>query len=83
MTDENTPSQRLASAFREALHAPAEVDVTKLQYMQYEKWDSVAHLKLVAELETVFDVMFDADEILAMSSYDKAVEFLKAKGVAL
>lgn len=80
MADE---SARLQSAFREGLHAPADVDVTKLQYMQYEKWDSVAHLKLVAELETAFDVMFDADEILAMSSYDKAVELLKAKGVAL
>jgi acyl carrier protein len=76
-------SEKLASAFREALHAPPEVDVTKLQYMQFEKWDSVAHLKLVAELENVFDVMFDADEILAMSSYDKAIELLKGKGVAL
>ena len=83
MSAESTPSERLASAFREALHAPAEVDVTKLQYMQFEKWDSVAHLKLVAELENVFDVMFDADEILAMSSYDKAIELLKGKGVAL
>lgn len=76
-------AEKLASAFREALHVPADVDVTKLQYMQFEKWDSVAHLKLVAELESVFDVMFDADEILAMSSYEKAAEFLKAKGVAL
>ena len=50
---------------------------------EFEKWDSVAHLKLVAELENVFDVMFDADEILAMSSYDKAIELLKGKGVAL
>lgn len=83
MVAESTPSERLQSAFREALHAPAEMDVTKLQYMQYEKWDSVAHLKLVAELESVFDVMFDADEILAMSGYDKAIELLKTKGIAL
>lgn len=83
MAAETTPSEQLATAFRIALGAPADTDVTKLQYMQFEKWDSIAHLKLIAELETVFDVMFDADEILAMSSYDKAVELLKAKGVAL
>jgi acyl carrier protein len=83
MVAEPTPTERLSSAFRTALALPADTDVTKLHYAVHEKWDSVAHLKLVAELEHVFDVMLDADEILAMSSYDKAVEILKTKDVAL
>lgn len=33
-------------------------------------------MTLVASLETEFDAMIDTDEILAMSSFDKAVEIM-------
>ena len=44
-------------------------------------WDSVAHLSLISELEDVFDVMFDAEDILHYGSYLNGIEILKRYGV--
>jgi acyl carrier protein len=41
----------------------------------------VAHMALVVELESEFDVMLDTDDILAMSSVAKAREILGRLGV--
>ncbi len=45
------------------------------------KWDSVAHLTLISNLEDTFDVLFDADDILNFGSYLNGIEILKRYGV--
>jgi acyl carrier protein len=67
---------RLRVAFRTALALPEDYDVDKLEYRGIEKWDSLAHLSLVGEIEDAFDVMIDTDEVIDLSSFDKAVEIL-------
>jgi len=67
---------RLRVAFRTALALPEDYDVDKLEYRSIEKWDSLAHLSLVGEIEDAFDVMIDTDEVIDLSSFDKAVEIL-------
>ena len=52
-----------------------------LAYNTISEWDSVGHMALVAELEGAFDVMFDTDDILGMSSVAKAREILTRYGV--
>ena len=74
---------RLRSAFRSALGLPEDVDVDGLEYRGIEQWDSLAHLQLVAEIEDAFDVMIDTDEVIDLSSFDKAVEILGKHDVAL
>jgi len=46
------------------------------------RWDSVAHLTLISELEDAFDVMFESEHILHYGSYLNGIEILKSYGVS-
>lgn len=67
---------KLIETFRAGLNLPADVDVRSLRYNEIKEWDSVGHMALVGALEEAFDVMLDTDDVLDMSSFDKAVEIL-------
>ena len=41
-----------------------------------EEWDSVHQLSLIAQLEDAFDIMFDPEDIMDMTSYAKGKEIL-------
>lgn len=77
-----TNSEKLTTAFAQALQMhPAQIN-DELAYNQAPQWDSVAHMALVAELEGAFDIMLDTDEILDLSSVAKAREILQKHNVA-
>lgn len=42
-----------------------------------EEWDSVHQLNITALLEELFDILFDPEDIMALTSYDKGIEILK------
>ena len=44
-----------------------------------EKWDSMAHLNLVVELESEFGVSFEPEEIAEMQSFNTVIKVLKEK----
>jgi acyl carrier protein len=67
----------VVAVFRTALELPVDLDVTTLKYLGHKHWDSIGHMSLVAGLEDRFDIMFDADDILAMSDLGQAVAILK------
>jgi acyl carrier protein len=46
-----------------------------------EAWDSMGQLNLVAELEDVFDIGLEPEEIGAMKCFDDIINILKTKGV--
>lgn len=73
--------ERLAEVFIRALELPADTEVTSLAYAKHEHWDSVGHMALVAELEAVYGVMLDTDDVLNLSNYDAAVDTLRRLGV--
>lgn len=72
---------RLEQTFAQALEIAADTDFARLEYRGIPQWDSVAHMNLVAEIESTFDVMLDADEVIDMSSFTKATEILTGHGV--
>ena len=76
-----TELQRLRDAFRSALDLPADATVDDLRYQDNEKWDSLAHMSLVATIEDEFSVMIDTDDVIGMSSFDEAVRILGKYGV--
>jgi acyl carrier protein len=78
----NENKQKLVTCFTEALNIPAGQVVDTLAYQSIPQWDSVAHMALVAQLESAFDVMLDTDQILGMSSVGKAVEILSSHGIS-
>lgn len=73
--------EKLVQAFAAALVIPAAAVVDTLCYEGIPEWDSVAHMALVTELESVFDVMLDTDEILAMNSVATSREILAKHGI--
>ena len=71
---------RLRKVFRASLGLPDDVDVDALEYQAIDKWDSLAHMTLVAALEDEFGVLLDTDDVLGMSSFAKARELLEKLG---
>lgn len=47
------------------------------------EWDSVHQLSLIAQFEEAFDVMFDPEDIMEMTSYTKGKDLLKKYEVEL
>lgn len=54
----------------------SEAETKGLQYQGIEQWDSVGHMTLVAAIEDCFDIQMDTDDIIDMSSFEKAKEIL-------
>lgn len=49
--------------------------------LNVDKWDSVAHMSLISELEEAFDIMFDTDDIINFTSYMCGMDMLKKYGI--
>ena len=47
-----------------------------LKYNSIPEWDSVGHMGLIAELEEVFDIVLEMDDIINFSSYQKGFELV-------
>jgi acyl carrier protein len=47
------------------------------------EWDSVHQLSLIAQFEEAFDIMFDPEDIMEMTSYAKGKEILAKYDVTL
>ena len=73
--------QRLRDAFRTSLDLPPDTDVDSLQYQDNDKWDSLAHMSLIAAIEDEFAVMIDTDDVINLSSFHEAVRILGKYGV--
>jgi acyl carrier protein len=73
---------KLRECFTRALNIPPEGVTDDLAYNTLKEWDSIGHMVLVAEIEGAFDVMFDTDDILGMSTVAKAREILTRYGVS-
>jgi acyl carrier protein len=69
--------ERVLKVFKATFELDEEVDTKALRYNEIQQWGSLAHITLVAALENEFDIMLEPDDVLAMSSYDKAVEIVQ------
>jgi len=63
-----------------------DVDVSELSELSYQSkssWDSVGHMAIISELEEVFEIMLDTDDIIDFSSFEKGKEILRKYDVAI
>ena len=51
----------------------------ELEYNTISTWDSIGHMSMIAEMEDVFDIMIDIEDILDWSTFGKGKEILKEK----
>ena len=70
-------SDELDATFRSSLGLPDEAVVADAAYGKTEGWDSVAHMQLVAAIETTFGIMLDTEDVIGLSSYDAARQILR------
>jgi len=63
--------------FEDVLGLEGAVDWSSVEYQNTEGWDSVAHMAIVADLEDRFEIMFDIDDVIDMSSFDETLRILK------
>jgi len=69
-------ADQLRAVFVESLQLDDDVDVENLKYRDIEAWDSVGHMALVAAIEDEFDVQFETDQVIDMSSFKVAVDMV-------
>lgn len=72
---------RLKEVFANCLEIPVDQVTDSLTQDQVPSWDSLATAMLIPELEHVFGIGFDVDEILELTSLDQVMKALSAKGV--
>ena len=70
-----TNLEKLAKVFAETFGI-SEAETNGLQYQGIDAWDSVGHMTLVAAIEDEFNIQLDTDDIIDMSSFEKAQELL-------
>jgi len=80
MMSEN--ERKLRSAFSEALRMPEDQVNDAVAYGTTKGWDSIAHMTLIASLDSVFDVMIETDDVIALSDYAKARGILAKYGIS-
>ena len=73
--------EELKAVFTTAFGVAPESDFESVAYGETEGWDSVAHMALVAAIESKFDIMLDTDDVIALSSYPEAKRILNRYGL--
>lgn len=66
----------LYESFASALQVELSSITDELKYQSISEWDSIAHMILINEIETNFNVIIDTDDVIDMSSVFKAKEIL-------
>ena len=74
--------EKYNAAFMESFGITAD-QLPGLTYQGITAWDSVGRMQLIAALEDTFDIMFDTDDIIDFSSYEKGKELLEKYEVTL
>lgn len=72
-------TDRLQDIFRAVLELPDNADVARIDRETAGSWDSLAHVTLVAAIESEFGISLALSESLALDSFQAAVEVIEAK----
>ena len=76
-----TNLEKYNDVFCRVLNVNVDVLNESFTFKDVLQWDSVAHLSLISELEEVFDVFFESEDILHYGSYKNGITILKKYGV--
>lgn len=72
-----TNSEKYKDVFIRIFELDNTDEVESLAYQVLESWDSLGHMALIAELERVFEVSIEMDDVIDLSSYLVGIEILK------
>jgi len=70
---------RLESLFGKVIQGVAAESISKLERVDTEEWDSLAHLNLVISLEEEFGVSINPDQAAEITSFEETYRFVESK----
>jgi acyl carrier protein len=76
-----TALEKLKGVFVESIALPAGAEFDGIAYGKTDGWDSVAHMAIIANIETTFDLMLATEDVIGLSSFSQAKEILSKHGV--
>jgi len=68
-------SEILKKIFISSLGLKKNINFSKLKYGDFN-WDSVAHMKLIAQIEKKLNISIDVEDVVDMSSFKKALSII-------
>jgi len=72
---------KVEDIFRAVFELTPDADVTRVRQISERNWDSLAHVSLVAAIESEFSITLDAAEALRMTSFQATQLLLEEKGL--
>jgi acyl carrier protein len=69
-------NEKLTEVFSKSLGISKEQVNDDLRYADAVEWDSVAHMTLIAAIEEAYNIMMDAEDVIDMSSFPKAIQIV-------
>ena len=76
MTDSSN-IEKYQNAFIESFNIEKSMLNEELKYESIPEWDSVGHMTMISNLEEVFDIVMEMDDIIDFSSFEIGKEILK------
>ncbi len=76
MTDSSN-IEKYQNAFMESFNIDKSMLNEELKYESIPEWDSVGHMTMISNLEEVFDIVMEMDNIIDFSSVEIGKEILK------
>jgi acyl carrier protein len=73
--------QKLSDVFRAVMNLQAGSDVSDLRQLSTPGWDSMAHVSLIAAVESEFAVTIDIEDSLDLTSYQAVKLYLEERVV--
>ena len=69
--------EKYENAFMESFDIEKSMLNKELKYESIPEWDSVGHMTMISNLEEVFDIVMEMDDIIDFSSFEIGKEILK------
>ena len=76
MTMDST-EDKVFKVFSSVLQLSVEDTRENLEYNVTKGWNSIGHMTIISGLEEAFDCMLDTDDVLDMSSFQKAIGIME------
>jgi acyl carrier protein len=74
-------TSKLEDVFRAVFELTPGTDVKRIRQISEPRWDSLAHVSLVAAIESEFNVALDAADALRMTSFQATQLLLEERGL--
>ncbi|OUS29687.1 acyl carrier protein [Gammaproteobacteria bacterium 45_16_T64] len=75
--------EKYIDAFVEAFELDDRNEAAALEYQSIENWDSVGHMTLISELEDIFEISMETDDIVEFSSFVTGKTIMKKYEVVI